>query len=313
MEIQIAISVIICTHNPRHDYLEKVLQALKLQTLPKDLWQLLLIDNASEQTLSETIDLSWHPQNRCIREERLGLTPARLRGIKEAVANILVFVDDDNVLDKDYLEVALQISQDWSSIGAWSGQIRPDFEEQPPDWVKLYWSMLAIREFDQNQWSNLRSSTKTTPWGAGLCIRKVVAQKYAELVYNQPERAILGRKGNQLMSCEDNDLALTSCDLGLGTGLFASLKLTHLIASHRLQEDHLLRLAQGMGYSHTILDFFQQGKIPPKQSWAEKLLQYYQNWQMDSRTRRKHLAFQKGVELALTEIAALRTGLTQLE
>jgi len=63
-------------------------------------------------------------------------------------------------------------------------------------------------------------------------------------------------------------IALTSCDIGLGTGLFTSLKLTHLISAYRLQEDHLLRLAQGM--------------------WPEKLLQYYQNLQMDSRTRRLH-------------------------
>ena len=239
-----------------------------------------------------------------IREEKLGLTPARIRGIKETVADTLIFVNDDNFLDKYYLKVVSQISKDWPIIGAWSGQIRPDFEEQLPDWTKPYLPMLAIREFDRNQWSNLRSSTKTTPWGAGLCVRKVVAQKYAELVYNQPKRASLGRKGNQLLSCEDNDLALTSCDIGLGTGLFTSLRLTHLISAYRLQEDHLLRLAQGMGYSHTILDFFQQGKLPHKQSWPEKLLQYYQNWQMDSRTRRLHLAFQKGIELALKELIA---------
>ncbi|MBN3960047.1 glycosyltransferase [Nostoc sp. NMS8] len=302
--MQPVISVIICTHNPRRDYLERVLQALNEQILPQEFWELLLIDNASEQVLSEEIDLSWHPRNRCIREEQLGLTSARLRGIKEAVAKILVFVDDDNVLDKDYLEVTLKISKNWPILGAWSGQIRPDFEEQPPDWTKPYWAMLAIREFEQNQWSNLRFSTKTTPWGAGLCVRKVVAQKYAELVYNQPERATLGRKGNQLLSCEDNDLALTSCDIGLGTGLFTSLKLTHLISAYRLQENHLLRLAQGMGYSHTILNFFQQGKLPDKQSWPEKLLQYYQSWQMDSRTRRLHLAFQKGIKLALKELIA---------
>ncbi len=40
-----------------------------------------------------------------------------------------------------------------------------------------------------------------------------------------------------------DDLALTSCDIGLGTGLFTSLKLTHLISAYRLQENHLLRLA----------------------------------------------------------------------
>jgi hypothetical protein len=34
------------------------------------------------------------------------------------------------------------------------------------------------------------------------------------------------------------------------------------------------------------------------------LLQYYQKCQMDSKIRRLHLAFQKGVELALKELIA---------
>ncbi|MCC5612375.1 hypothetical protein LC612_38105 [Nostoc sp. CHAB 5834] len=53
-----------------------------------------------------------------------------------------------------------------------------------------------------------------------------------------------------------------------------------------------------------ILNFFQQGKVPEKKSWTEKLLQYYQKCQMDSKIRRLHLAFQKGVELALKELIA---------
>ncbi|MFN9648851.1 MAG: glycosyltransferase, partial [Pseudanabaena sp.] len=130
------ISVIICTHNPRLDYLDRVLKALDLQTLSKEMWELLLIDNASKKILSTEIDLSWHPNSRHIREEQLGLTPSRIRGIKESTANTIVFVDDDNVLNLDYLEVTLGISQKWINIGAWGGQVRADFEVNPPDWIK---------------------------------------------------------------------------------------------------------------------------------------------------------------------------------
>ena len=96
-----AIAVIICTHNPRPDYLTRVLDALKAQTLPKEEWELLLVDNASTERLAETWELSWHPRARQIREDELGLTPARLRGIRESGGDCLVFVDDDNVLTTD--------------------------------------------------------------------------------------------------------------------------------------------------------------------------------------------------------------------
>lgn len=297
------LSVIICTHNPRRDYFERVLQALIAQTLPVELWELLLIDNASERLLSEEIDLSWHPQSRQIREEQLGLTPARLRGIKEAVAETLVFVDDDNVLDTDYLEVALQISKDWPIIGAWGGQIIPVFESPPPDWTQPYWGLLATREVNQDRWSNLTHNSETHPNGAGLCVRKAVAEKYVELVRNQPERGGLDRKGKLLLSCGDTDLAFTACDIGLGTGLFVSLRVTHLIQPSRLQEEYLLRLAEGSSYSLTKLTSF-RGFVQPltKHSWRGKIYEVYKLWRMDSRSRRFYQAFKRGENLALQEI-----------
>jgi hypothetical protein len=60
----LAASVIICSHNPRADYLGRVLQALAEQTLSKTSWELLLVDNASHQPLEKSWDLSWHPRAR---------------------------------------------------------------------------------------------------------------------------------------------------------------------------------------------------------------------------------------------------------
>jgi hypothetical protein len=56
------------------------------------------------------------------------------------------------------------------------------------------------------------------------------------------------------MSGGDNDLAVCACALGLGVGLIASLKLTHLIPPGRLTVDYLERLAEGIHYSSALLD-----------------------------------------------------------
>lgn len=297
-----SLSIVICTHNPRADYLHRVLQALNDQTLSKDLWELLLIDNASDKVISSEIDLSWHPNSHHIREDELGLTPARLRGIKEAKSETIIFVDDDNVLDLDYLEVSLRISKDYPFIGAWGGQIRPDFEIEPPEWTKLYWPILAIREFDQDKWSNLLHQHETTPCGAGLCVRKFVAEKYAQSVLTQTEKVKLDRKGKQLTSCGDTDLAFTACDLGLGTGQFTALKMTHLIPAFRLQLDYIERLVEGMTYSSTILNSF-RGSIPTIEiSWKRKIIQYYRRWRLSPNQRRLNDASQRGLDMALKEL-----------
>jgi glycosyltransferase involved in cell wall biosynthesis len=256
-----SISVVICTHNPQTDYLSRVLQALSSQTLSKESWELLLIDNASEEILSTKMDLSWHPHSRHIREEQLGLTPARIRGIKESIANILIFVDDDNVLDINYLEIALQISNDYPIIGAWGGQILPEFEEPPETWAKPYIWMLAIRELESDRWSNIPYLYDSAPIGAGMCIKRSVAEKYSSLAISNPQRLNLDRKGQSLISCGDVDLVCTACDIGLGTGVFTSLKLTHIIPSKRLKKDYLLKLAEANGYSSVIVESL-RGKYP---------------------------------------------------
>ncbi len=295
------ISVIICTHNPRHDYLDKVLRALQAQTLPIEKWELLLVDNASNQLLSSEIDISWHPNSRHIREEQIGLTPARLRGIKEAVAETLVFVDDDNVLDSDYLEIALQIGKDYPFVGAWGGQIRPEFEVTPPEWTKPYWGYLAIREFEKDKWSNLNQH-EAAPCGAGMCVRKIVAEKYADWVNHDSKRLSLGRKGQLLLGGEDSDLAFTACDIGLGTGQFTSLRLTHLIPASRLTEEYLVKLVEGITYSHIILDSFRgKASISPIPSW-KKILAFFRLWTMNPKKRPLYKARKRAEALAFQVI-----------
>ena len=247
------VSVIVCTRNPRADYFARALDGLRGQTLAGASWELLVIDNASDEKLAGRIDLSWKPGARLVREEKLGLTPARLTGIREAAGELLVFVDDDNVLDGDFLEQAWRIARERPFLGAWSGQCRPDFETPPPDWTGRYWGNLVIREFTQDKWSNLPLLAATMPCGAGLCIRRQAARHYLFL-HESGQRAIqLDRSGASLLSGGDNDMAACACDIGLGVGIVSDLRLTHLISPERLSEDYLTRLAEGIYFSAVVL------------------------------------------------------------
>src|ERR1700674_5079960 len=107
--MQPSLSVILCAHNPRPDYLRRALDSLRSQTIQPDRWEFLLVDNASQDKLADMWDVSWHPRARHVREDELGLTAARLRGITESSGDLLVFIDDDNVLAADFLEQAAAI------------------------------------------------------------------------------------------------------------------------------------------------------------------------------------------------------------
>jgi len=238
-------SVVICTHNPREDYLRRVLDGLRSQTLPTDQWELLLIDNASQASLSGRFDLSWHPHGRHIREEELGLTPARLRGIMESRADVLVFVDDDTVLAPDYLEQALVVEKQWPLVGVWGGSIAPEFETPAPAWCGDQIWRLTIVEVKEDIWSNLREVSATIPCGAGMCIRKSVGLRFVEWCRISEKSNGLGRKGTALSGYEDVDLAHCAMDIGLGTGKSTRLHLTHLVPTSRLTLDYFVRHAEG--------------------------------------------------------------------
>ena len=257
------ISVIICTHNPRVDYLSRVLAALKEQTLPISQWELLLIDNASSETLAGRWDLSWHPHGRIIREEVLGLTPARLRGIREASAEVLVFSDDDTLFDANYLTEALRIANEWPMLGAWGGQPVPEFESPPPGWAGPYLPMLGLCRIERDCWSN-HYDTAACPIGAGLCIRRSVAIQYSSDLQASAQRCGLDRTGQALLSGGDTDMTYTACDMGMGMGRFMSLNFVHLIPIRRLTLDYLLALREGMVFSHVILDSYRPEIFPQK-------------------------------------------------
>ena len=249
-----SLTVIICTHNPRPTYMDETLTGLRGQTLGRNGWELLIVDNKSDEPLAGRIDLQWHPNAHIIREDELGLTPARLRGIAESKGEILVFVDDDNVLDPDYLVQALKVSAERPYLGAWGGQCIGKFEEPAPEWTRRYWGNLALREFDRDVWSNLPRLTDTLPIGAGLCIRREPALHYLALNQRGDRAFQLDRKGDSLISGGDHDLAACACDLGLGTGLFAALKLQHQMPAGRFTPDYLARLHYGTYYSGVMLD-----------------------------------------------------------
>lgn len=247
------ISVIICTHNPRIQYLHQVLDRLRAQSQPSGDWELIIVDNDSARPVVQLVDIGWHPQSRVVRESSLGLTHARIRGIREASADILCFVDDDNLLDSDYLRRALVLTEKYPAIGAFGGSIRPNFETDPPNWLDPYREMLALRDVTRELWTNAREAPFNPPCGAGLVVRTVVAKEYERQLELVTWRKSLDRRGTNLISGGDTDLVLTACDIGYGWGVFPELTLEHLIPSERLEWQYMMKLLTGITASVTVL------------------------------------------------------------
>ncbi len=295
------LSVIICTHNPRIGFLQRVIEALRTQTLDTAVWELIVVDNASEMSVESSIDLDWHPRARVIIEAELGLTPARLRGIAEASGEILVFVDDDNVLQRDYLQHLVRILDEWPQLGAiGAGHFKGVFEEEPADEVKPHLAWLVIGEVERDMWGN-QFDFRWCPPGAGLAVRAKAARIYAEIIKTDPVRKALDRRGTVLTSAGDGDLVWTALEHGWGAGRFTCLKLDHLISAARVRRDYLERLIQGQWYSKLVLkyihgnreDFVTERALQRLGRWRyERTLTDQTRWAYDAERRGRSEAFQ---------------------
>jgi hypothetical protein len=246
------LSVILCTHNPRRGVLDETLAALRRQQpLDEGHWELIVIDNASTPPLEGAIDLGSSDGVRIVSEKRLGLTHARLRGLAEAAGEILVFVDDDNLLDLAYLRLAARAMSADRTLGAAGGKSIARYEAAPPPWFGELGIDLACRDLGEiaqyASWKGVEGAQRTypsfSPIGAGLVIRHSVFAAYASGVEHNAGRLGLGRRGADLASGEDNDIVMTVLETGWRVAYLPQLRLEHVIPANRLTRDYLAAYA----------------------------------------------------------------------
>lgn len=299
-------SVIICTHNPNTTFLQRTLDGIRAQDLPFDQWELLVIDNASREPVSTKFDLSWHPHGRHVVESELGIAAARIRGMKEARSDLILYVDDDNILAPDYLRRGLDRAQEHPDVGCWGGQLLPEFEETPPAWTRRWWSYLAIRPLERDLRTRNPREYESIPPTAGAFIRRAVWEKYLAVIAQDPRHMVLGLKGKKRISGQDTDIALCSFELGLDTARFADLKLIHIMPRNRLEEGYLLRMVESISFSTVILEGL-RGRRPPSSARYLPIYakEWVRGWRLPARSRRFFHAQLRGKRRAAEELTRL--------
>ncbi len=130
-------TVALCTHN-HADRLIRTLSDLSRLKPPTAGWELLLVDNASsDSTAAILADPGWHPRSaevRIVHEETLGLSHARNRAIEEAHGEYLLFMDDDETPDPEWL-LAYEAAIREHAPDALGGRIEVLFEGERPGWL----------------------------------------------------------------------------------------------------------------------------------------------------------------------------------
>jgi glycosyltransferase involved in cell wall biosynthesis len=253
------IDVCICTHNPRIDTLKKVIASIANQSEKLQI-RVLLIDNASIPALDKTI-LSLLTQEgikaKVIYEPIPGLQQARLAAIKNSKEDWVLWVDDDNELDIDYVRSGLLFIKEHPEVGCFSGKLLLPNYVKHAKWINSFLPYVGIRDLGETEIiSKADYWTPAEPPGAGVFTNKKILNRYFNRSITERDFFKLGRTGSGgLASCDDSLMMRGAFLDNLSCAYVPGLSLIHHIdTKKRFKFKYLLKLMYAYGSSHVLLE-----------------------------------------------------------
>ena len=240
------LTAIICTYN-RAKYIGPLLESIAANDLAKEEYEILLVDNNCTDNTREVCETFAETHKdvtfRYVVESEQGLSAARNKGIHEAKGDVIVYIDDDALVDSWYLRTVAEYMSAHKEIDAIGGPIIPLYEEtEEPKWMTRYTKELlcgylyfgeAIRPFPGERY----------PGGGNAAYRSEVFSQVG--LFN----TALGRKGNSLMGAEEKDIFDKMKECGMRFMYLPKMILHHIIPQKKLESDYFNRLTYQIGIS----------------------------------------------------------------
>jgi len=245
----IDISVVICCFNSA-DRLPPTLIALQGQRVPGINWEVVVVDNGSNDNTADVAKQSWMRAGVPIRiasAARAGVEYAREQGIADSRGRFILMCDDDNWLAPDYLAKACAILESDPDIGAVGGCGEPACESEAPAWLQQNLRMYATGP------QSTSDGFVEELYGAGMVLR---ASALAELKRRGFEYALTSRTGARSTAGEDTEICYALRLIGYNLWYSRSLKFKHAIRTDRLKSNYVAGLYARIGYAYPLLHLY---------------------------------------------------------
>lgn len=239
------LSVVIPTHN-RATILKVALDSFKAMNLPKNYpFELVVIANACEDGTCEVVrstlnDVDFHWK--LVEELMPGLSVARNKGVQASKGQVIVFLDDDITLEKDWLNGLIE-SISYNHFDVWGGKINLWWNEcREPSWFTYYEKRLL--GFN-NHGNSIIEAKPNMIFGGNFAFKRSVY----ESVGGFDEK--FGRVGQKKMSGEESDFVTKAMLNDFKLGYSPLFIINHLVTPDRITEKALRAFAIGAGRSRS--------------------------------------------------------------
>ena len=251
------VSVVVCSYNGA-SRLPATLAHLARQRVPANLpWEVIVVENNCTDDTGEVARREWQFRNcdaplRVVSEPRAGLAAARESGVAAASFEYIVFCDDDNWLQEDYLQIAFELLSAHPTIGIAGGEGIEISDVPFPEWFSGYRHGYAVGTQGE---SSGRVGARGFVWGAGMVLRKSVWDHLKLIGYRS---FLSGRSRDRLLAGDDSEICKWHLLEGYSIWYEERLVFKHFISAERLTEDYRDRMFEGFALSIPFLDAYQQ-------------------------------------------------------
>jgi len=228
------VTVAVITYN-RSRFLRQTLAGIVRQDYPADRWELIVIDNNSTDDTRDVVAsfVTANPAPRRVLETRQGLDYGRNRAVEEARGDLIVLVDDDILVEPDWLGhlVAPFSSESAHKIGVVGGEVVPVFPDGIPAWQEGSHRPLGYRS-DPGP-----LPPDQAPVGANFAFPKWVFVRFGMFDTR------LDRQGSRLFGGGDSQMIRRLRTVGLEAWFVPGAKVLHQISADRLTLGYAMRHA----------------------------------------------------------------------
>jgi len=267
------LTVIIPTRN-RSKTLSWALESITKQTLHPELFEVIVVDNGSTD-YTKNVANSYKRKIQNIRyyyDESPGLHVGRHKGLMEALADILVFIDDDIIADKKWLATIVKAFRD-PLVHMVGGRYLPMYEIEPPLWLDAFWNKhkygrwcgyLSLLDFGDQ----IREIDPVFIWGLCFAIRKDTLLKIGGF---HPDAFPWGL--HRFRGDGETAVSIKARELGFKAIYHPEVLLYHRVPAERLTIEYFEKRAFLQGISKSYTEIRSMGGLGPPPNNSKRL-----NW-----------------------------------
>lgn len=238
------VTVAVCTWN-RAAILDQTLDSIRGIAVPAGLsWEVVVVNNNSPDDTEKVLD-KYEPllPLRRFFEKAQGSSHARNRAVAEARGDLLIWIDDDVLVDRNWLAEFHAAASQYPDATFFAGAIEPWFAATPPKDFERFLPKIGPAFAVRDLGPGCRPlANDEDPFSANMAIRTAVQKQY-------PFDTRLGRVAGGLVGDDESKLVADLRAAGHAGVWVGPSRVKHYMPPDRTTWDYVWRWASGIGQS----------------------------------------------------------------